>query len=363
MNLTEKALHNADNCRFCWMCHHICPVGNATGLERNTARARALALSLVAHGGAQATPDIIDNLYECTLCGGCTNDCYTGFDPIVFTKEARTEAVLAGMMPDYVERLISNFEAYGNVYGEKTLDVALCAKIAEKSRKTAVLLFLGTDARYKAPDAAGNAIAALDRAKVNFTVLSDEPDSGYAFDTLLGATAETTDVMKTCAAKLNEFEEVIVFDPADAKIFTREYKQYGVTLSCRVTTFTAKCAELLQTGAIRPQNTGKTYTFQDPALLAREVGETEEPRVITRAVGTLRDMQLCGKQTMFAGNLLMNEYMKDVMHLIAKKRWENAMQTGADALVTASVSENAVLAAVKPDCMALFSVEQLMLFS
>ena len=48
MNISEKSKEIMANCRFCWMCRHVCPIGNATGLERNTARARALGLSLVA---------------------------------------------------------------------------------------------------------------------------------------------------------------------------------------------------------------------------------------------------------------------------------------------------------------------------
>ena len=43
MIMSEKSKQHIDACRFCWMCHHICPIGNATGLERNTAKARALA--------------------------------------------------------------------------------------------------------------------------------------------------------------------------------------------------------------------------------------------------------------------------------------------------------------------------------
>ena len=77
MNLTQRTREIVDNCRFCWMCRHVCPVGNVTGQERNNARARALAVSLVARG-AQPLEDIVDNLYECTLCGACTNNCVTG---------------------------------------------------------------------------------------------------------------------------------------------------------------------------------------------------------------------------------------------------------------------------------------------
>ena len=93
MNISEKAKGIIDSCRFCWMCRHICPIGNATGQERNTARARALCASLVVRG-AQTPDDIKDNLYECTLCGACTNNCMTGWDPKVFVREMRRELIL-----------------------------------------------------------------------------------------------------------------------------------------------------------------------------------------------------------------------------------------------------------------------------
>ena len=47
MKMSDKSKQHVDSCRFCWMCHHVCPIGNATGQERCTARARAFGLSLV----------------------------------------------------------------------------------------------------------------------------------------------------------------------------------------------------------------------------------------------------------------------------------------------------------------------------
>ena len=84
MNFSQKAKEHIDSCRFCWMCHHVCPVGNATGLERNTARARALGLSLVARGAVEYSEDIINNVYECTLCGGFFKDCGKRWGPVKF---------------------------------------------------------------------------------------------------------------------------------------------------------------------------------------------------------------------------------------------------------------------------------------
>ena len=40
----------ADACRFCWMCRHICPVSNSTGNEGWTPRARGLMVSMIERG-------------------------------------------------------------------------------------------------------------------------------------------------------------------------------------------------------------------------------------------------------------------------------------------------------------------------
>ena len=116
MNITEKAKKIADSCRFCWMCRHICPIGNATGQERNTARARALGVSLVVRGATELK-EIADNVYECTLCGACTNNCMTGWDPKVFIQETKTEILLNGATPDYIVKLIEKYQTTGNVFG------------------------------------------------------------------------------------------------------------------------------------------------------------------------------------------------------------------------------------------------------
>mgnify|MGYP002518574416 CR=1 FL=1 len=101
MILSEKSKQHIDSCRFCWMCHHICPIGNATGQERNIARARALGISLVNREAIDLS-EIMDNIYECCTCGACVHDCVTGWDPVMFTKETRLQAALEGKLPEYI---------------------------------------------------------------------------------------------------------------------------------------------------------------------------------------------------------------------------------------------------------------------
>lgn len=360
MYMSEKSKQIVDACRFCWMCRHICPVGNATGQERNTSRARALALSLVNREGAELTPDIMDNIYECQMCGACTKECVTGWDPTYFTKEVRLQAALEGKTPDYINALVDKVLDNGNIFGATEINADLAKAIAKHAAKEDVVLFLGAEARYNVPEAAINAIAVLEKAGVKFTVLADEPASGYALDWLIGAADETKKQMADCAKVLGDYAKVVAFDPADAKAFIREYKEYGIELPA-VATFTAFVAGLVKDGSIKVANTGKAVVFQDPYQLARDLEEVDEPRAIVAACAELNEMLLNKKDTMWAGGSFMAVYNPLVSDLVAKERWMNAINVGADTIVTASVSEYAALKKVAPEGKKVVAIEELIL--
>ena len=105
----------------------------------------------------------------------------------------------------------------------------------------------------------------------------------------------------------------------------------------------------------------KTVTLQDSAFLSRDLEETEPMREIALACADIVEMQLNRRDTMWAGNLLMNEYIPDIIMKVAAKRWADALDTGADALIAASPSEYSVLKMSKPDNMELLSLEELVL--
>ena len=353
MQFTQKSKEHIDSCRFCWMCHHICPIGNATGLERNTARARALGLSMVARDSIDYSDDIINNVYECSLCGGCMTDCVTGWDPVMFTKEARLGAALDGKLPDYVMTMLSNLQDKGNIYGTAN------ENNIPKFEYSDTLLFLGEDTRAKG--SAKEAIELLKKAQVDFTVLENEPNSGYSMDFLIGAAAETKAVMENCAKVLSKYKKVICYDPADAKVMLREYKEWGIDLKPEIVTFTAFVAGLIKDKKLIIKNSGLTFTPQDSPLLARDLEETEPVREILSECGEVKEMLLNREHSMLAGNLVMNEYMPDVMRKVAQDRWINAENAGAEILVTTSPAEYIILSAVKPENIKLMKLEEAVL--
>lgn len=353
MQFTQKSKEHIDNCRFCWMCHHVCPIGNATGLERNTARARALGLSLVMRDAIEYSDDIINNVYECSLCGGCMTDCVTGWDPVMFTKEARLGAVLDGKLPDYVMNMISNLQEKGNIYGaEKNPNIP-------EFEDNDTLFFLGEDVRAKG--CAKEAVELLKKAGISFAMLKDEPNSGYSMDFLIGAAAETKQIMENCASVLNNYKKVICYDPADAKVMMREYKEWGIDLKAEVVTFTAFVADLIKNGKLAVNNSELKFTPQDSPILARDLEETKPLREILSACGEVKEMLLNREYTMLAGNLIMNEYMPDVMKKVAENRWINAKNADAEILVTTSPAEYILLSETKPENIQLMKLEEAVL--
>ena len=196
---------------------------------------------------------------------------------------------------------------------------------------------------------------------MDFTILKDEPNSGYSMDFLIGAAAETKAVMENCAKVLNNYKKVICYDPQDAKVMMREYKEWGIELKCEVVTFTKFVSDLIKDGKLNVKKSDLVFTPQDSPILARDLEETEPVRDILSAIGTVKEMLLNRQYTMLAGNLIMNEYMPSVMQKVAENRWINAKNADAEILVTVSPAEYIILKENKPENIELLKLEEAVL--
>jgi Fe-S oxidoreductase len=341
------------------MCHHICPVGNATGQERNTARARALGISLVNREAIDLS-EIMDNIFECATCGACVHDCVTGWDPVMFTKETRLQAALEDKLPAYINAMLDNCLEVGNAYGKTAICDKLAEIIAAHAEKKDTLLLLGVDAKYMVCKQARKAALVLEKAGVDFSILENEPASGAQLDFLIGAAEEAKAQMSACAKILNNYKTVVVYDPADAKVIKQLYKEYGIEVTANVITYTAYVADLVKSGKLAAVKSDKTVVFQDPCQLARDLKETEDARTVIGASATLHEMLLNREDTVWAGNILMAQYMPEVMKKVAARRIFNATSIGEDTIVTASVGEYVSLSNAA-DGVTILSIEDLIL--
>ena len=356
MNITDNAKKIADSCRFCWMCRHVCPIGNATGLERNTARARAMGVSLVARQSI-ALDDIADNLYECALCGACTNNCVTGWDPKVFIREARTSLVLEGKTPKHIIDLIENYINCGNIYCE---EICQCISdlLIEKGSDT--LIFMGEDATIKSPNSIKNVKAVLDKSGVDYT-FTKTYDCGSSIYFLTGKTNETLTAAKKFADFANNYKTVVVYDPVDLSLIKHEYKEWGVDITANVIGFNEYLLNLIDEGKLKVNKSQTEYSLQDNYAYTRELDNPNFGRKLIEKVGVVKDMLLIGKETNHAGSLLMNEYMPNVIKTVALNRWRDAEGMNCKVLVTENPSEYELLKATCPSDKRVVSVEEMIL--
>ena len=336
------------------MCRHVCPIGNATGHERCTARARSFAISMVARGATELS-EVADNIYECSLCGACTNNCVTGFDPKVFVQEVKREVVLAGLTPAPVMALLEKYAECGNVYGKEIPEEMQ----ALASSDSDTLFLAGVDATVTAPECVAEALSLVRRAGA--VAFDPAIDTGFALWFLTAKTQETADAAKRCAEELNRYKTVVVYDPIDLALIRHEYSEWGIEITADVVSFNDYLLSLINSGKINVKKGNNVYTLQDSFAYARDLDDTKSGRELISLVGTSRDMLLVGKEANLAGHSVMNEYMPDVMKLVARDRWINARNMDCTTLVTESVGEYKALLASAPEGSRVVTVEQMLL--
>ena len=354
---SELAKKHAEACRYCWMCRHLCPIGLVTGKEANTPRGKGLLVSMYERG-FDMDSHMAEIMYECLLCYACVDDCKTGFEPPIFIREGRTQAVINDLVPAYVQRVIDAVEETGNMFGRPREEKweLLRDEIDGLPENADVLLYVGNTAAYKTPEIIQAVKSLLSKAGVAFTVLKDEPGSGIELGDLIGFVEEVRGMAKVCAEAINSTgaKTVVVIDTYDAVCLKHEYPIWGCELEAEVVTATSFIADLVKTGKLAFDQTGLTVTYHEGARRARNLYEHEPARELLAAMGAnLKEMFLNRNLAKDCGSELVTQYHPELMRSTAKARWAEAQETGADVLVTACPQSYTVLSRVRPDAMEL----------
>lgn len=336
---SQKTAKMIDACRFCWMCRHLCPIGLQTGKESNTPRAKALMMSLTERG-LDLSHEMMTDMYECALCNACANDCATGYEPPFFIREARSYAVVNGLVPEKVSKVIDSALENGNIYGEPsgTKFDQLVEELKMLPNQAEVLLYIGDTAARRAPQIAKAVISLLKKAKVDFTVLRNEPPCATELYDLIGFVGEVQQTSEVCAKAVNKTnaKTLVVLDPACARVFRQEYPAWGFAISAEVVTATTFIADLIKNDSIKVQKTEGDVTFHDPCRLSRDMDESAPAREIINAMGyTLHEMFLCTAQTKCCGGEIVNAHSPNLTQLTSRGRMNDAQKTGAKTLLCA----------------------------
>ncbi len=346
---TETAYKNADACRFCWMCRHLCPISNKTGNEVNSAHAKGLLVSMVKRGH-EYEPSMAKAMWECCLCGACTNDCATGYEPRSYIREARSEAIAKGIAPENVMAVVEKMLETGNMYGAENLQAKLDLSGVPTTGKT--LLYIGEVASWEAPELAAAAMSLLRKAGVDFAVLKNEPTSGGYLGDMIGFVDEVRQQAVKAAAAIDASgaETVIVLDPIDARIMKHEYAEWNCAPKAQVFTATTYFAGLIASGALEPAKTEGVVSVHDAGALSRDLDETAPIRAIVSALGLdNHEMYRHNDLAMSCGGALLKQYDPALAALTCEGRWYDVERIDSNCIVTEAPGSYAVLSSKVPE--------------
>lgn len=341
---SNESKRNAEACRFCWMCRHICTVGNVTGNEADTPRAKGLMVSMVGRGEPY-NAEMAEIMYHCSLCDACANDCATNYKPSQYIREARTLAVREEMEPASIHAAIENLTEKGNLFGLTERKPTVAAAVAALPKQAEVLVYIGQTAAYHQAETALALFSLLKKAGVSFTALEREPASGAYLGDLMGYTGDVQAVAEQVDATVRAVgaKQIVALNPHDAQVFLQQYQEWGLLKETRVSTATSFVAGLISEGKLTVDQCGGTVSLHDPCRLTRGLDESEPIRAILAAMGTeVKELFLNRRMSRCCGGLALEAYDPDMAKLTARNREEDAIRLGYQQVVTAC-----------PDCLEL----------
>ncbi len=345
-------------CTGCAVCADVCPAvgasgrGELSGLYRLEWQRRAIAsrsgwrrlLPSGAPPGEAMWGEFAETVYRCTLCGNCQEVCPAGLRLRELWLSLRSELGGRGSYPGKVDLITANLAEAGNVFGEDQEDRLEWVEDLNDPPEdqylrdeAEVIYFTGCVASFfpLAQQIPAALAAVFESAKVDFAILGeDEWCCGFP---LLGA-GKPAEAKRLIEHNLEAVRErgasEIVFACPSCYMFWREHYPPEFRLS-HTTQFLDRLAGR---GRLPLRPLDMTVTYHDPCDLGRQARIFEEPRRLIASLPGVRLVEMahsreacrcCGG----GGNLEMID--AELSTGIARQKVEEAMATGAEAVVTA----------------------------
>jgi len=289
-----------------------------------------------------------DEVWSCTTCGACEQECPIGIEYIDKIVDLRRGMVDEGLVPQSLQKPLSALEKRGNPWGKmekkradwtKDLPEGVVVKDLGKDSAEA-LYFVDSITSYDdRMQAIGRATATiLSRAGSDFGILGkEEKDSGneirrFGEEMLF----QTMKEMNTAAIVESGVKHIVTADPHAYNVLKNDYQ--GLPPVEHISQFIARN---VKSGAIRlsgANGDGKVYTYHDPCYLGRHNDVYDDPRSTLDAIPGLKrvEMERCRDRSFCCGGGgLMLFYEPEEEQRMGVLRVEMAAKAGANVIVTA----------------------------
>lgn len=308
-------------CTYCGYCKVVCPTFTETLWDSKSGRGRVLVSYGVLHGDIPIDESTVDALYSCTMCRDCYRRCPSNVRVHDVVKAARADHVKAGMASAVQKGVIENIKKTGNIFGDE--------EVLVEPRDGDLPLFIGCQYLSR-PNQTKRYIKILEKLGYKPKIVS-EICCGFPMEAL--GFREEFEEHKKKLVELFPYKECVTLCPTCTAYFREEY---GINAKHIVELFLEKAPEA---------GLDMKVAYHDPCDLSRGIGLYDEPRDLLKKLGVeVVEMsqnkdksRCCGA----GGGILM--YDNELADSLGKTRVRQAIETGADTLITACATCEAAL--------------------
>ena len=291
-----------------------------------------------------------DEIWSCTTCGACEQECPLGIEYIDKIVDLRRGMVDEGTVPQSLQKPLRALEKRGNPWGKlekkriewtKGLDETVPVKILDGKKETADTLFFVdsiTSFDDRMQQIALSAAKVLTSCGLDFGILGKaEKDSGHEVRRF-GEEMLFQDLRDQNSEVIEKsgVRQIITADPHAYNALKNDYNNV-----VPVQHISQVMARKLATGKLtfKPlENGDKVYTYHDPCYLGRHNQVYEDPRKVIDAIpgGKRVDMERCRDRSFCCGGGgLMLFYEPEEEERMGVLRVLMAHEAGANVIVTA----------------------------
>lgn len=305
----EKLMNICIRCAYCF---EKCPVIKEVQWDTDGARGKVILSYGLLTGELEPSQYIADKIFRCTYCRDCIERCPSKVDILDILSSARADLVEQGYASDVHKQVIDNIDKTGNIYGD--------TEVVDLSREGTTPLFVGCQYIGR-PNKTKKYIKILEKLDVQPKVL-EEICCGFPME-VLGFRKNFKDHARAFKKSFPD-DNAITLCPT-CTVFLQE--EYDIDAQHVLQTILEKIPE---------NQLDLKVTYHDPCDFSRGLNIIDEPRQILKKLGVevvemkhnKKDSRCCGG----GGGILMTD--QDLSLDISKKRIDEAIETGADIIVT-----------------------------
>ncbi|MHA1300211.1 MAG: (Fe-S)-binding protein [Candidatus Helarchaeota archaeon] len=320
----------------------ICPIReNTPGFEAFTGKGKMLLLRGILDGVLEITPRMSEIFFTCSTCGSCKAHCPVGIDTVgifeVFRKDLQDQELGLPAHVMFGKYSAEKKNPYNEPHENRT---DWLPEEFTFSKSAEIAYFVGCTSSYRQQELAIATFKILKKLGVDFTILG--PDEWCCGSPLFrtGQIELATELAKHNIEKLNELGvKQIIFSCAGCyRTFAMDYKKIG-KLKGKPVTFSRFMLNQIKDKKIQFKDVPLKVTYHDPCHTTRSLKKPDykTPRKVLAALPGVELVEMIsnkqGSMCCGAGGGVKSAF-PDIAISAAKKRLQNAIETGADYLVS-----------------------------